>query len=264
MLLALLPLAACLLGAAAPWPLTVPSAGGGDGALCHQATAQAERERGVPDQLLTAISRVETGQPDPMTGRREAWPWSINVEGTGHVYPSKDAAIAAVRQYQASGARSIDVGCMQVNLLQHPNAFPSLDAAFDPGTNARYGAAFLTELFGQTGSWPHAVAAYHSQTPGLGETYQWQVLQAWAEGDGPSTRAHGHLATASPAPRLTPPAAGAIAMAATGPFSSAMPASIQHYGPPVSRLPPGKNRDLSAYRTMPIAMNTIRFVPTHF
>ena len=261
-LLALLPLPACLLGAAAPWPLTVPPTGG-DSALCHQATAQAERAGGVPDQLLTAISRVETGQPDPVTGRREAWPWSINVEGTGHVYPSKDAAIAAVRQYQASGARSIDVGCMQVNLLQHPDAFPSLDAAFDPLTNARYGAGFLSQLFGQTGSWPHAVAAYHSQTPGLGEAYQWQVLQAWAEGDGPSTRTRGsRLAAGSPEPRVPAPEPGAIAMA--GPFSAAMPVSIQHYGPAVSRLPPGKNRDLSAYRAMPIAMNTIRFNPTHF
>ena len=271
-LLALLPAVACLLCAAGPWPLTAPSSGGGDGTLCRQSTAQAERERGIPDQLLTAISRVETGQPDPATGRREAWPWSINVEGTGHVYPSKDAAIAAVRQYQSGGARSIDIGCMQVNLLQHPDAFPSLDAAFDPGTNARYGAAFLSQLFGQTGSWPHAVAAYHSQTPGLGETYQWQVLQAWAEGDGPSIRAGQHRTVTASAALRTPGASGGtlaaganadVATATAGPFSAAMPVSIQHYGPPVSRLPPGKNRDLSAYRTMPIAMNTVRFTPGH-
>ena len=30
------------------------------------------------------------------------------------------------------GVRLMDVGCMQVNLQMHPDAFPSLDAAFDP------------------------------------------------------------------------------------------------------------------------------------
>ena len=253
--LVLLPFVAWLLGAAGPWPLI----GAGDGALCHAATEQAERSSGVPNQLLTAISRVETGQPDPATGRREAWPWSINVEGTGHVYPTEAEAIAAVRGFQSGGARSIDVGCMQVNLLQHPDAFPSLEAAFDPGTNARYGARFLTELFGQTGSWPHAVAAYHSQTPGVGESYQWQVLQTWADGDGPASRPRaGRAAGASP-DGANPSAASSGAIAnSTSPFSAAMPVSIQHYGTGVSRLPPGKNRDLSAYRTMPIAMNTSR------
>lgn len=255
--LVVLPVVAWLLGAAAPLPILAT----GDGALCRSATEEAERGSGVPNQLLTAISRVETGQPDPNTGRREAWPWSINVEGTGHVYGSKAEAIAAVRQFQSGGARSIDVGCMQVNLLQHPDAFPSLEAAFDPGVNARYGARFLTDLFGQTGSWPHAVAAYHSQTPGIGESYQWQVLQTWADGDGPVARPHaGHPAAASPYASPaggSAPSAGAIA-SSTAPFSAAMPVSVTHYGSGVSHLPPGKNRDLSAYRTMPIAMNTTR------
>ena len=253
--LVLLPFVAWFLGAAGPLPLI----GAGDGALCHVATAEAERSSGVPNQLLTAISRVETGQLDPVTGRREAWPWSINVEGTGHTYGSEAEAIAAVRGFQSGGARSIDVGCMQINLLQHPDAFASLEAAFDPATNARYGARFLTELFGQTGSWPHAVAAYHSQTPGIGESYQWQVLQAWAEGDGPASHPRaGRPANASPyASPGAPSTAGAIA-SSTSPFSAAMPVSIQHYGTGVSHLPPGKNRDLSAYRTMPIAMNTSR------
>ena len=237
----LLPLVAWLLGAAAPFPLPVS----GDGALCHAATEEAERGSGVPNQLLTAISRVETGLADPVTGRREAWPWSINVEGAGHTYASKEEAVAAVHQFQLAGARSIDVGCMQVNLLQHPDAFASLEAAFDPGTNARYGARFLTELFGQTGSWPHAVAAYHSQTPGIGESYQWQVLQAWADGDAPAPRPRtarmGSGALASSSPSQASSSAGAIA-GATSPFSAAMPASIQHYGTAISRLPPGKNR----------------------
>ena len=68
-------------------------------------------------------------------------------------------AVAAVRGLQARGVRSIDVGCMQVNLMHHPDAFPSLDVAFDPQANAAYAARFLKELYAQTGDWTRATAA---------------------------------------------------------------------------------------------------------
>ncbi len=257
---ALLPLLAILLCAAGSLPLP----GAGDGALCRAATEQAERESGVPDQLLTAISRVETGQADPLTGRREAWPWSINVEGAGHSYGSKAEAISAVREFQQNGARSIDVGCMQINLLQHPDAFSSLETAFDPGANARYGARFLSDLFAQTGSWPHAVAAYHSQTPGIGESYQWQVLQAWADGDGPANRSRSRGAGGGSGNQAPTPSSSPVLASARAPFGGGAALSIQHYGIAISHLPPGKNRDLSAYRTMPIAMNATRFGAARF
>ena len=84
--------------------------------------------------------------------------------------------IAAVRMFQAKGVRSIDVGCMQVNLLHHPAAFPDLDTAFDPQANAVYAARFLTALYGQTRDWSLATAMYHSQTQERGEDYQRRVF----------------------------------------------------------------------------------------
>lgn len=153
----------------------------GIGGLCQAATASAERSTGVPDQLLGAISRVETGRADPQTNLVRAWPWTINAQGIGHVYASKAEAVAAARDFQSAGIRSIDVGCMQINLMFHPDGFGSLEQALDPATNADYAARFLTDLFHQTGSWPHAAAAYHSQTPNLGSDYQRKVLEAWAE-----------------------------------------------------------------------------------
>jgi hypothetical protein len=120
-----------------------------------------------------------------MDGLVVAWPWTINAEGVGSFYNSKEEAIAAVQALQARGVRSIDVGCLQVNLQQHPEAFRSLDQAFDPVTNARFAAGLLLNLFGQTGSWPLAAAAYHSQTPMIGAAYQRQVLAAWSEPDRP-------------------------------------------------------------------------------
>ena len=141
---------------------------------CDQAIAFAER--GIPAKLLPAISRVESGRLDPATGRVRAWPWTINVEGVGHFFDSKEQVIAAVTALQAKGVRSIDVGCMQVNLMHHPKAFASLDQAFEPMVNAAYAARFLTALHGQLKDWNLATAAYHSMDPVRGEEYQRLVL----------------------------------------------------------------------------------------
>ena len=143
--------------------------------LCDVAITGAQ-PRAMPATLLPAISRVESGRRDPATGRVRAWPWTINVEGVGSFFDSKEDVIAAVRMFQAKGVRSIDVGCMQVNLLHHPAAFPDLDTAFDPQANAVYAARFLTALYGQTRDWSLATAMYHSQTQERGEDYQRRVF----------------------------------------------------------------------------------------
>jgi hypothetical protein len=142
---------------------------------CRQAVSLVERAAGVPSYLMSAIARIESGRPDGQGGVHP-WPWTINVEGAGYTYDSKAEAIAAVRAFQAKGARSIDVGCMQVNLMFHPTAFASLDEAFDPMANARYAAKFLTDLYAQTQDWTKATALYHSATPALGSDYQRKVF----------------------------------------------------------------------------------------
>ena len=150
-----------------------------DAGLCRAAIAGVEAGTTIPGRLMSAIAVVESGRHDPLTGGVSPWPWTINVEGVGHSYESKAEAIAAVQAFQARGARSIDVGCMQVNLLYHASAFASLDEAFDPAANARYAARFLLQLYGQTGSWPKATGAYHSWTPELGDDYARKVLAVW-------------------------------------------------------------------------------------
>jgi hypothetical protein len=125
--------------------------------------------------------------PGDPCGRADAqgivhpWPWTINAEGEGHYFATKAEAIAAVQALQARGVRSVDVGCMQVNLMHHPEAFASLDQAFDPAANAAYAAHFLTQLFAQSSNWERATADYHSATPGLGEDYQHKVAAVLPE-----------------------------------------------------------------------------------
>jgi hypothetical protein len=161
------------------YPLRSPLAEPGQ--LCRAAILAAEREYGIPPQLLVAIGRVESGRRDPNTGAHHPWPWTINAEGRGQYFPSRDAAIAEVQALQARGVRSIDVGCMQVNLRHHPNAFANLDAAFDPAVNAHYAARFLAGLRQSIGDWHAAAAAYHSHTPEFAVPYRARVLAAWAE-----------------------------------------------------------------------------------
>ena len=148
-------------------------------APCSEAIAQAERAAGTAPGLLHAIGMVESGHTDPDTGERQPWPWTINAEGAGYYYPTKAAAIDAARAMQDRGVRSMDVGCLQVNLMHHPDAFTSLDDAFDPGSNAAYAAGFLNSLYARTGTWPDAAAGYHSLNPERGAPYARQVMAHW-------------------------------------------------------------------------------------
>lgn len=150
------------------------------GLQCRQAILAAERAAALPPQLMAAIARVESGRVDAR-GIVHPWPWTINAEGAGQYFDSKDAALAAVRSLQARGVQSIDVGCMQVNLMHHPTAFASLEQAFDPAANATYAARFLNDLYAATRDWTRATAFYHSQEPERGEGYQRRVAAVWPE-----------------------------------------------------------------------------------
>jgi hypothetical protein len=149
-----------------------------DAAACAAAGAAAEQAAGVPANLLVSIGVVESGRADGF-GHVAPWPWTVNADGAGQYFASKADAEAFVRLALSSGARDVDVGCFQVSLQSHPDAFASLDDAFDPQKNAAYAALFLTQLKTMTGGWESAVADYHSATPELGLPYQRRVLAAW-------------------------------------------------------------------------------------
>ena len=245
--------------AAAPARAISPQAG-----LCRAAVAGAEQALRIPDALLSAISKVESGRADADTGTMQAWPWTINAEGVGHFYESKAEAIAAAQAMQARGIRSMDVGCLQVNLSYHPNAFASLDQAFDPQANALYAARFLTELFQQQGSWPHAAAAYHSQSPGLGADYQRKVLDVWATPDRPRTGSGGGTRLAQSGSNQSGSGQGGADAAMSG-LGARVPAPggggmvPLGGGAHIIRMAGaagviGTGRGLDAYRVTPIAM----------
>lgn len=159
----------------------VPSPGPARSArgACEQAGAAAEAAFGVPSGLLLAIGRVETGRYSQALGRLAPWPWAVDVAGTGALFPNRSEALAVARGAVAAGQRNVDLGCFQVNLGAHPDAFTSLRQALDPMANASYAARFLVALHARLGDWAAAAAAYHSETAALGAPYLRAVLRSW-------------------------------------------------------------------------------------
>jgi hypothetical protein len=152
-----------------------------DGDLCLDAIAGQEAQYGMPAGLLKAIARVESSG-SPYGDAAKPWPWTLNVGGAGHYYPSKEAALAALTAYKAASDVNIDVGCMQISLRHHPNAFPDLATALDPAANVGYGALFLAALHDKSDDWMIAAGDYHSTTPGFGDTYRGLVQVAMTGG----------------------------------------------------------------------------------
>jgi hypothetical protein len=189
-----------------------------DKSLCVRPIAEAERREGIPARLLGAISLAESGRPDTGGSAIVAWPWTVMAEGNGRYFDSKAEAIAEVERLRARGVRNIDVGCMQINLMYHPDAFPTLDAAFDPATNVGYGAALLKSLRRSSGSWSQAVAQYHSQDGERGQTYMARVMRIWSSPAGrqamPVLAAAATMDEAKPAPLEGASAASLVARAA--------------------------------------------------
>lgn len=143
------------------------------GVLCDQAAARASQSTGVPIDILLAISRVESGRRKD--GAFGPWPWTINADGKGTFYDTKADAVAAATAHLTDGTGTFDSGCFQLNYRYHGDAFATFDDMFDPEQNADYAARFLLALYAEKGNWADAVAAYHSRTPDLAETYLNQV-----------------------------------------------------------------------------------------
>jgi hypothetical protein len=168
-----------IIGATLSTPSSADDAMADPSHACDRAAERAQREWNLPAGLLAAIGVIESGRGDLGSTLPRAWPWTVNAAGRGLTLTNKEAAIAAVRASQASGVRVIDVGCFQVDLFFHPEAFASLEAAFNPETNADAAARILTRSRLSGGSWEGAIALYHSASATLGQHYLRQVQAVW-------------------------------------------------------------------------------------
>jgi hypothetical protein len=235
-----------LLGLLLPGPVladVIPVVARPANQLCREAITAAERAYGIPSHLLAAIARVESGRKDPNLGTFDPWPWTINMDGQGSFYDSKTQAVAAAVAMRPRATRSIDVGCMQISLTYHPDAFTDMAQGFDPASNADYGARFLAQLFEKTGSWPKAVELYHSATPEIGQDYGRRVYAALPEEQ--------KLAEVTqPYPLTNGWASGVNRTLLALPFRQIAPRIIAQIPALGGAAPPG--RSLASYRSAPV------------
>ena len=139
--------------------------------------AAAARQSGVPLDILYSVGLTETGH------RGVLGPWDLNVDGRSIHSDTLAEALAAYARAERSGAKFIDIGCMQINHRFHAAHFRSLEEMFDPERNVRYGAALLKLLRAQEGSWTLAVARYNAgpDNPTAQRTYVCAVIAHMAE-----------------------------------------------------------------------------------
>ncbi len=151
-----------------------------DAYVCTYATQKMEKVYQIKRHLLTTIASVETGRWDPEKKQKNAWPWTVNAQGKGMFFDSKDEAVREVKRLQRLGVKSIDVGCMQINLAYHPDAFETVEDAFDPQKNAQYAAKFLKNLYENNDKdWIKAAMAYHSKVPTKAQKYKKKIVTTY-------------------------------------------------------------------------------------
>ena len=59
---------------------------------------QAAAEYGLPAKVVYAVALTESGLR-LQSGRARPWPWTLNIEGQGHYYPTRKAAYRALKVY---------------------------------------------------------------------------------------------------------------------------------------------------------------------
>ena len=146
---------------------------------CIIAAKKYEEIYGIPENLLISVSLTESGRKIK-NGEFISWPWTINRKGKGKFFDDKVTAINYVKEYTKKGKKNIDLGCMQVNFMYHPNAFKNFYEAFDPDKNVEWAANMLKSLYAKFGTWESAVGYYHSYRKLKRKQYSQKVFNTLA------------------------------------------------------------------------------------
>ena len=66
----------------------------------------------VSPLVLYAVALTESGQSTLSDGYFRPWPWTLNINGEGHYFPSRYAAWQALQTSIAASNNSVDIGLM--------------------------------------------------------------------------------------------------------------------------------------------------------
>ena len=145
---------------------------------CEAVASEAEEAFSLPEGILTSIARVESGRK-MQDGFYKAWPWTINDNGKGLFFDTRQSAIDYIKKQKKLDNTGIDIGCMQISVKWHAHAFSSNESMLDPYTNIAYAAIFLEELYQNHGEWDLAIKHYHSADKEKNVPYLQKVNAVW-------------------------------------------------------------------------------------
>jgi soluble lytic murein transglycosylase-like protein len=123
---------------------------------CEKEMMRASNKHSVPLGMLYAVGLTETGRAGSLH------PFALNIEGKSAFATNLTEAVQYFKKARKSGAKLIDLGCMQINHHYHAENFASVEEMFDPEKNVEYAALFLKQLRKREGSWTLAVARYNA------------------------------------------------------------------------------------------------------
>lgn len=154
---------------------------------CKEVISRQEAEKGIPQDLLKAMAKVESGIS----------PWAINVRGQSRNFRSKEAAAKYMRELVEDGIFNFSIGCMQLHYASHRRHFTSDEAMLEPENNIAHAAKLIKNLERRYGSIDKAVQFYHSASPVHYNRYKKLVYGTWAKFRGPSNPQGALLKTVS-------------------------------------------------------------------
>lgn len=138
--------------------------------------SHAAKKHNVPEHVLKAVCTWESQTYS--AGKRQPWPWTLNVAGDPAYFRSYYGAAIALNKAILSGIENIDIGMCQINWYWHKSRFKKASELLIPKVNVEYASAYLRELKTKDRTWQETIGRYHS--PGCAscaQAYSQRVLQ---------------------------------------------------------------------------------------
>jgi len=116
-------------------------------------------KKNVPEWVLRKICVHESQSFHQ--GKRQAWPWVLNVKGKGIWFKDKVSALVVAKLEVAAGNKNVDIGLCQMNWRWHSHRVSGVAELINPVNNMLYAADYLSELK-RGREWLEVIGAYHS------------------------------------------------------------------------------------------------------